>query len=122
MPHQWKRVYEQKLVSEAVLRLRGLMADRKQRKSEGKRDTVGEGERATAALAPASLRETERQRRRSVGGVAGAAGDGGKARGRAAQSRAQEGKREEEGKKSGARWGLITGLLATACCGRNSGS
>ncbi|KAJ8621913.1 hypothetical protein MRB53_030442 [Persea americana] len=81
--------------------LRGLMAERKQRKSEGKREIVGEGDRAAAASAPASLRETERPAERvreiereregegtgvgsgagdSGGGVADAAGDGKSAR------------------------------------------
>ena len=39
----------QSVRKEVVAHLQGLMAERKQRKSEGKREIVGEGERAAAA-------------------------------------------------------------------------
>ncbi|KAJ8622409.1 hypothetical protein MRB53_030938 [Persea americana] len=91
------------------------MAERKQRKSEGKREIVGEREREAAASAPASLRETERPAERvreiereregigvcSGGGVAGAAGDGKRAREGRVSRRGRGKEIEREGKKSG---------------------
>ncbi|XXG79220.1 hypothetical protein AAC387_Pa09g0337 [Persea americana] len=108
------------------------MAERKQRKSEGNREIVGEGERGAADSAPASLRETERlaERVREIERERGRGREGGReresvstpaqatpavawlvrretgnGRGRA-ESQAREGKRDREGgKEKWFRWG-----------------
>ncbi|KAJ8618027.1 hypothetical protein MRB53_014213 [Persea americana] len=110
------------------------MAERKQRKSEGKIEIVGEGERGAAASAPVLLRDTERQaervreierergrERESVSTPTQATPvvawlvrrETGNGRGRA-ESRAREGKRDREGGKE--KW-LSVGRRGGFLCG-----